>query len=132
MKPRSQSANICGFLPPSFRRMTESCSHIEHGHRADRRGGALAPLQWQPDKGELTLAEQRFQIAEALDVGDAEVEARLVYQQVHLAVRPGPHRVDAEMHDASAGQPFGGGDVDAGIVGRIFLARKSAMVMPGA
>jgi hypothetical protein len=67
--------------------------HIEHGHGADRRAGAVAPLHRQADEGELAGAEQRFQIAQALDVGDIEFETRLVNQQIHLAFRAGPHTV---------------------------------------
>jgi len=85
----------------------------------------------QADEGERACAEQRFQIAQAFDVGDAEFAAGLVNQQVHLALGSRPHGIDAEMHDALSGQPFGRGDVDAGIFRRIFLARKSAFVVAG-
>src|SRR5687768_6552573 len=112
--------------------IAQSPLQIEHGDGADWRSCAVAPLRRQADEGELTLAEQRFQIAQALDVGDVEVETRLVHERVHLALGPGPHRVDAEMHDALARQPFGGSDIHAGIVGRIFLARERAFVMAGA
>src|ERR1700761_3653555 len=78
---------------------------IEHGNRTDRRGGALAPFHRQADEGEIALAQQGFQVARAFDVGDVEVETGLVHEQVHLAVRPRPHGIDAEMHDALAGQP---------------------------
>src|ERR1700730_15864967 len=47
-------------------------SHPEHRHRADRRSRAVAPLHRQADEGEAALAEQRLEIAQALDVGDAE------------------------------------------------------------
>ena len=107
-------------------------SHIEHGDGADWRAGPLAPLHRQADESEAAPAQQRFQIAQALDVGDVEVETRLVNQRVHPALGSGPHRVDAEMHDALPGQPFGGRDIHAGIVGRIFLARERAFVVAGA
>src|SRR4051812_23744660 len=110
MKPRSPFTSAYGFPPPKFRRMRKA-SQSEHGDRADWRGGTFAPLQRQADESELSLAQQRFQIAQAFDVGDAEVETGLVHQQVFLAVRAGPHRVDAEMHDAMPGQPFGRGNV---------------------
>src|SRR5437016_11677940 len=94
-------------------------SHIEYRHGADRRSGAFAPLHRQADEGEGALAEQRFQIAQALDVGDVEVEACLVYHQIDIALGSGPHRVDAEMDDALPGEPLRRSDIHAGIVGRI-------------
>src|ERR1700744_3457955 len=72
------------------------CLKVEHGDRTDRRGGAFAPLHRQADESELAFAEQRFEIAQAFDVGDVEIEASLVNQQVDLAVGSRSHRVDAE------------------------------------
>ena len=57
-------------------------SQPEHSHRTDRRRRTAAPLHWQADEGESALAKQRFQIAQALDVGDVEVEAGFVNQRV--------------------------------------------------
>ena len=51
-------------------------------------------------------------------MGDVEIEASLVDQQVHLAIWPGPHRIDTEMHDALPRQPFDGGDIHVAIFGR--------------
>src|SRR3954464_1971715 len=45
-------------------------SQAEHGNRADRRGGALAPFQRQADERELPLPQQRLEIAQAFDMGD--------------------------------------------------------------
>src|SRR6476620_11492097 len=109
-----------------------STSHVKYSHGADWRSRPLAPLHRQADEGEGALAEQRFEIAQALDVGDVEVEAGLVNQQVDVAVRPRAHRIDAEMDDALPGQRLGGGEIHAGIVGRILLTRKGALVMSGA
>jgi len=50
-------------------------------------------------------------------MGDVELEAGFVNERVDFAFRPRPHRVDAEMHDALPGEPFGRRDIDAGIVG---------------
>src|ERR1700734_1790275 len=47
----------------------------EHRDRADRRAGAFAPFQRQADELELALPEQAFQIAQALDMREAEFEA---------------------------------------------------------
>ena len=55
-----------------------AASHIKHRHGADRRSRPAAPLHRQADEGELAAAEQRFEIAQALDMGDVEVEAGLV------------------------------------------------------
>src|ERR1700752_3516808 len=65
---------------------------IQHRDGADRRAGALAPFQRQADELEFALAEQRFQIAQALDVGDVELEAGLVHERVDHALGPRPHR----------------------------------------
>src|SRR5258708_390947 len=100
-----------GFAPRGAPRNDEVALQPEHRDGADRRTGAVAPFHRQADEGERALAQQRFQVAQALDVGDAEFAARLVNQQVHLAIGPGPHRIDAEMYDALPGQPFGGGDI---------------------
>src|SRR5262249_39371990 len=107
-------------------------SQTEHRDCTDRRSRALAHLHRQADEGELTLAKQGFQIAQALDVSDVEVEAGLVDHQVHVAHRPRPHRIDAEMHDALLRKPFGRHDIHAGIIDCIFLARKGSLVMTGA
>src|SRR5580700_1182320 len=72
----------------------EEASHPEHRHRADRGAGSVAPFHRQADEGERALAQERLEIAQALDVGDVEFAAGLVDQQVHLALRPRPHRVD--------------------------------------
>ena len=87
--------------------------------------GRPMKVNWAPTK-------QRFQIAQALDVGDAEFAAGLVNQRVHLAFGRRPHQVNAEMHDALVRQPFGGGDIHAAILGRIFLAWEGAFVMASA
>src|SRR3954451_18969664 len=86
-------------------------SHVKHGDRADRRGRSAAPFHRQADEGELAPAKQRFEIAQALDMGDVEVEAGLVHEGIHLPLGSRSHRIDAEMHDALLRQPFGGGDV---------------------
>src|SRR5690349_25132689 len=65
-------------------------------------------------------------------MGDVEVETGLVDEGIHLALGSRPHRIDTEMHDALLRQPFGGGDVHAGIVARIFLAGECSLVMTGA
>src|SRR6185437_7041272 len=104
---------------------------VKHGDGPDRRSGSFAPFHRQADEGELPVAEQRFQVAQAFDVGDIEVKTCLVNQQVDFTIRTRAHRIDAEMHDALTGQPFGGLDIDAGIVGCIFLAREGALVMAG-
>src|SRR5271167_56387 len=89
---------------------------IEYRDRADRRAGAVAPLQRQADELEFAFADERLEIAQALHMGDVELEAGFVDQRVDLALRSGPHGIDAEMHDALARQPFGRGDIDARIV----------------
>jgi hypothetical protein len=58
----------------------EPPSQPEHRHSADRRSCAVAPLHRQADEGEGAFAQQRFQIAQAFDVGDVELKARLVYE----------------------------------------------------
>src|ERR1700733_9272131 len=55
-------------------------SILKHRDRADRRAGALAPFQRQADELELALAEQCFEVAQALDVGEAEIEAGFVHE----------------------------------------------------
>src|ERR1700687_2245895 len=64
---------------------------VEHGHRPDRRAGSAAPFQRQPDEAELAFADQRLEIAQALDMGDVELQARLVDERVHDAFRSGAH-----------------------------------------
>ena len=81
---------------------------------------------------ELTLPKQRFQVAQALDVGDVEVEAGLVDKRVHHPDRPWTHGIDAEMHDALPRQPLRGLDVHPRIVGGISGRRKGTRVMSGA
>src|SRR5688572_27973003 len=82
---------------------------VEHSHRPDRRAGAAAPLERQPDEAELALSDQRLQIAQAIHVRDVELQACLVDEDVHGSDRPGAHGVDAEMHDPLPRQPLGGG-----------------------
>ena len=50
---------------------------------------------------------------------DVEFEAGFVHERVDFAFRARPHRIDTEMHDASARQPLGSRDVDPWIIGRI-------------
>src|SRR4051812_50193947 len=110
-------------LSETLRRFGASlASHVKHGDRADRRCCPAAPLHRQADEGELAAAKQCFEIAQALDMGDVEVEAGLVDEGIHLALRSRPHRIDAEMDDALLRQPFGGGNVYAGIGAGIFLS----------
>src|SRR5437773_6505296 len=104
-------------------------SHVEHCNRADRRRRSAAPLHRQADEGELATTKQRFEIAQALDMGDVEIEAGLVDEGIHLALRSRPHRIDTEMHDALLRQPFGGGDIHAGIVAGIFFAGECSRVV---
>src|SRR5262249_16445836 len=99
---------------------------------AERRAGAVAPFERQADELERALPDQRLEIAQAFDVRDVEVEARLVHQRVDLALRPRSHGVDAEVHDPLLRQPFGRRDIDAGIVGRIGRRRERARVVAGA
>src|SRR6516162_2583394 len=72
---------------------------LEHRDGADRRAGALAPFQRQADELEFAFADERLEIAQALDVSDVELEAGLVHQRIDHALGPRPHRVDAEVHD---------------------------------
>ena len=80
--------------------MVSGSTPIEYGNGADRGSGPAAPLHRQTDESELALAEQCFQIAEAFDVGDIDVETDFVNECVHGTLGAGPHRIDAEMHDA--------------------------------
>ena len=49
---------------------------VEHRHRTDRGTGSASPLERQSDEAEFALADQGFQIAQALDVRDVELQAR--------------------------------------------------------
>src|SRR5689334_8243817 len=100
-----------------FAALNPSYELFEQRDRADRRAGAATKFERQADEAELALAEQGLEVAQALHVGDVELETGLVHERVHHALRARPHRVDAEMHDALVGEPLGGGDVDARIVG---------------
>src|SRR5260370_40300449 len=66
---------ILGMIPPN---PNPRDLLVEHGHRTDRRAGPSAPFERQPDEAEFPLADERFQIAQAFDVRDVELEARLV------------------------------------------------------
>src|SRR5579864_3409887 len=112
-----------------FLKYSEVLLVVEHRDRADRRAGAFAPFQRQADELEFALAEQGLEIAQALHMRDVELKAGLVHQRIHFALRPRPHRVDAEMHDALARQPLGRRDVDARIIGRIGRGREGAGVI---
>src|SRR6266481_5437019 len=107
-------------------------SLLEHRDRADGRAGAAAPLERQADEAEFALADQRLQIAQALNMRDVELEAGLVHERVDVSHRARAHGVDAEMDDALTRKPLGRRDVDAGVVGRIGRRGKGARVMPGA
>src|SRR5262249_48208686 len=52
---------------------------------ANGRAGAAAPFERQADEAEFPLADQRFEVAQAFDVRDVELEARLVHERVHDA-----------------------------------------------
>src|SRR5262252_7707500 len=45
---------------------------LEHCDGADRRAGALAPFQRQPDELKLALPQQRLEIAQAFHMRDVE------------------------------------------------------------
>src|ERR1700692_3365414 len=79
---------------------------VEHRNSADRRAGAFAPFQRQADELEFALAEEGLQIAQALDMGKAELKAGFVHHRIYFASRARPHRVDAEMHDTLLRQPL--------------------------
>src|SRR5437588_5349057 len=65
--PRKAGRGIRTRAPVRPKAIRPAISEIEHGHGADRRSGAVAPLHRQADEGERALAEQRFQVAQALD-----------------------------------------------------------------
>ena len=65
---------------------------VKHRDRADRRTGAVSPLQRQTDELEFAQAQQGLKIAQALDMGDIEIETGFVHQRIDFAFRPGPHR----------------------------------------
>jgi hypothetical protein len=109
-----------------------SSLEVENRYCPDRRAGALAPFQRQSNEPEFALPDQCFQIAEAFDMRDAEVETRFVHERVYLAVRTWPHRVDAEMHNALLRQPLGRRDGHAGIVSRVVRPGESACMVTGA
>ena len=90
---------------------------VKDGDGADRRTRSSAPFQRQSDKPEFPFADERLQIAEALDMGDVEIEAGLVHQRVHDTHGAGAHGINAEMDYSLLRQPFRGSDIDPWIVG---------------
>src|SRR5262249_60226696 len=80
---------------------------VEHGHGTDRRAGALAPFQRQADELKFALAQQGFEIEQALHMRAVEFQGGPWHERVDLAFGPRPHRVDAGMHDALARRAFG-------------------------
>src|SRR5271167_2183084 len=94
-------------IPPLSGEGLSGQAVVEDRHRADGRAGSAAQFERQADEAELALADQRLEVAQAFDVGDVEVEARLVDEGVDDPHRPRPHGIDAEMHDPLPRQPFG-------------------------
>src|SRR5262245_64427272 len=101
----------------------------KHVDGADRRAGTAAPLERQANEAEYALAEQRLQIAKALDVRDVELKAGLVNQGVDIALGARAHGIDAKMHNALPRQPLGCRHIDAGVVRGIGRLWKGASVM---
>src|SRR5262249_11440172 len=102
---------------------------VEYGYGTDRRAGAAAPFEGQPDEPELALTDQRLQIAQALDVRDVELKTGLVDQRVDDPHRARPHGIDAEMDYSLPRQPLGRSDVHPRIVGRVGRPWKGPLVM---
>ncbi len=72
-----------------------------------------------------TRTQQRLEIAQALDMGDVEIEAGLVHQRI----RPSPSGPGCIESMPKCTTPFFAshsvaGDIHPGIVGRIFLCAE--------
>src|SRR5215472_4549083 len=102
---------------------------LEERHRANGGAGATAPFERQADEAELSQSQEALEIAQALDVRDTELQARLVHKCIYLPLRPGAHGVDAEMHNALLCQPLRCCHVHPRIVGCVGGLWKGARVM---
>src|ERR1700756_3610589 len=78
---------------------------LEHRHGANRRAGAAAPFERQADERKFALADQRLEAAQAFDMRDVELEARLVHERVHHPPRSGGRGGGARKHNTPAGPP---------------------------